>query len=238
LDRAAVATLVLSLGLSLGVAGTGCQGAGEGQVSGTLFLRGCPARDPTAPGTSDVPSPLPDYSLQPAYFYGEVQRSLQQGTSAPDPRGVDRMVIRLQRDSGRIERADALDLLVYDLDRYPQIQAAALARGEAGVPILPPDVDSTTAPLPGDPAASVRAELSLNITCWFPRVKPLLRGYINFSQLGRNLGEEVAGEFSVTIEDGRAIREQGTPMAIPDAAGALSGWFRFPLRAGPVVPNL
>lgn len=229
------ATLALGLGLTLGAAG--CAGTGEGEVNGTLFLRGCPDRDPTDPNSDDVPNPLPPYSLNPSYFYGEIQHSVEQGVSTADPRGVDRMHIRIQRDSGKGDKADGLDLLVYDLDRYPQIQAAALAAGQPGVPILPPDLDSTTAPLPGDPAASVRAALSLNITCWFPRVKPLLRGTINFSQLGRNLGDEVAGQFSVDIEDDRAIRQQGTPMAVPDAAGALTGWFRFPLRAGPLVPN-
>jgi hypothetical protein len=228
----------LAVGSALLSGLAGCQGAGEGQVDGTLFLRGCPPLDPTEPGSRDVPSPLPAFSLDPQYFYGEVMLSLKQGLSAQDPRGVDRMRIRLQRDSGKPDRANSLELLIYDLDRFPQIQDAAIARGERGAPIVPPDLDTTTAPLPPDPGASVRGSLSLNATCWFPSVKPLLRGYVYFSSLGRNLGEEVAGELSVTIEDERAAREQGSPPPAPDAAGSLTGWFRFPLRSGSVVPGL
>lgn len=218
------------------LAATGCEGAGEGAVDGTLFLRGCPAQDPTDSATLDVPNPLPSYSMGPRYFFGEVMRSIQQGwtESNRDPRGVDNMHIRLQRDSGKAERSDTFDLFIYDMDKYPAIEAAALARGEQGAPILPPDLDGNFVPLPGDPAASVRAAVNLNVTCWFPRVTPLLRGWVRFSSLGKDLDDEIAGEFSVTLEDARATRQ----MTPPDAAGALSGWFRFPLRSGPVVPGL
>lgn len=208
-------------------------------MSGTLFLRGCPPFDPTPQGSTMAPDPLPDYSLEPRYFYGEVIRSVRQGLSNPDPRGVDRMHIRLQHESGKPERADMIDFFIYDLGRFPDIQAAALARGEAGVPIVPPDVDDPKAPLPGDPAASVRASLSLNVSCYYPRVKPLLRGHIYFSSLKSELGEEVAGQFAVTLEDARAMREQGSGSPpVFDAAGVLTGWFRFPLRSGPVVFGL
>ncbi len=223
--------------LLLVTAVTACQGAGEGQISGTLFLRGCPDRDPTASGSKELPDPLPAFSLNPQYFFGDVIRSVQQGLSSPDPRGVDRLSIHLQRNSGTADRTDSFDLLLYDLDRFLDLQAAALARGERGMPIVPPNVDGAQAPLPGDPAASVRASISLNVTCWFPRVAPLLRGYVYFSAIGRNLGEEVAGELHVTVEDARATREQGAG-AIPDAAGELSGWFRFPLRSGSLVTGL
>lgn len=230
--RTKTASWLLGIGCLL----VGCGGAGEGQISGTLFMRGCPPRDPTPEGSSEVPTPLPPFSLEPRYFFGEVIRSLKQGLSNTDPRGIDRLRIRLQSDSGKIERSDTFEMLVYDLDRFPQVQAAALARGERGVPIVPPALDDPQAPLPSDPAASVRASIALNVTCWFPRVKPLLRGYVYFSALGRTLGEEVSGELAVTVEDARATREQGDPPPVPDAAGELHGWFRFPLASSPVIP--
>lgn len=213
-----------------------CEGAGEGQLSGRLFLRGCPLYDPTTPGSAEVPNPIPEYSLDPQYFFGEHQWSVMSGFTSADPRGIDRLRIRLQHSSGKPDRADTFDLLVYDLARYSSLQDAALARGEPGMPIVPPDIDGASVPLPGDPAATVRSELSLNISCWFPHVKPMLRGYVKFTELGEELGETVAGEFAVTVEDARATREQGSPAPAPDAAGELSGWFRFPLRAGPLVP--
>lgn len=228
--------LLLGLALALGSALAGCSGQGEGQISGTLFLRGCPAQDPTPAGSLEVPSPLPSFSLDPQYFFGELQYSVLMGFITADPRGVDRLRVRLQRTSAAPDRADTFDLIVYDLDRYLSLQDAAVARGEPGMPIVPPDVDGASVPLPGDPAATVRAGLSLNITCWFPRVQPMLRGHVKFTALGRKVGEEVAGEVSVTVEDARAIREQGGTPTVPDTAGQLSGSFRFPLRAGPLVP--
>jgi hypothetical protein len=228
--------LLLGLALALGGALSGCAGAGEGQLSGTLFLRDCPPLDPTPAGSLEVPNPLPSFSLDPQYFYGELQYSVLMGFQTADPRGVDRLRVRLQRNAGRPDRADIFDLIVYDLERYMSRQEAALARGEPGMPIVPPDIDGASVPLPGDPAATVRGALSLNITCWFPRVQPMLRGHVRFTSLGRKLGEEVAGEVSVTVEDARAMREQGGATVIPDTAGQLTGSFRFPLRAGPLVP--
>lgn len=228
--------LLLGLALALGSALSGCEGAGEGQLSGTLFLRGCPPLDPTPAGSFDVPNPLPAFSLDPQYFFGELQFAYLMGFQTADPRGVDRLRVRLQRNSAHPDRADTFDLIVYDLDRYMGLQDAAIARGEPGMPIVPPDIDGASVPLPGDPAATVRGALSLNITCWFPRVQPMLRGHVKFTSLGRKVGEEVAGEVSVTIEDARATREQGGTPTVPDTAGQLSGSFRFPLRAGPLVP--
>ena len=63
---------------------------------------------------------------------------------------------------------------------------------------------------------------------------PQLRGYVYFSKLGNKLGDEIAGEFAVTVEDLRARREEGQTVALsPDVAGQLSGYFSFPLRTGP-----
>ncbi len=216
----------------------GCEGSGQGQVSGTLFLRGCSSLDPTMPGSSDVPNPLPPYSFDPQYFFAEVEQAIQPGLGSTDPRTVSTMNIRLQRTSGTPDAADYLDLLVYDIDRFPSIQAAALAQGQQGVPITPPDLSGMSVPLPGDPAATVRASLSLNVTCVYPEVAPLLHGYIHFTSFGTNLGDQIAAEFSVTIEDARAAREQGNPPPAPDAAGALTGWFSFPLAAGPLEPDI
>jgi hypothetical protein len=76
----------------------------------------------------------------------------------------------------------------------------------------------------------------MNNTCWFPVVAPTLRGYVKFTSISQNLGDEIAAELNVTVEDARATREQGNPPPAPDVAGQLSGSFRFPLRAGPLVP--
>lgn len=214
----------------------GCEGAGEGALDGTLFMRGCPTLDPTPAGSQAVPSPLPAFSLAPRYFFGEVAWSIQQGFSTADPRGVSMLRMRMQPYSGTPDHADEFELLIYDLENYQTRQDQAVARGEPGMPIVPPPVDSNNAPLPPDPASSVRASLSMNVTCWFPRVAPSLRGYVNFSSLGMNLGDEIAGQVSVTLEDSRATREQGDPPPAPDVAGQLTGWFRFPLRDGPLVP--
>jgi len=94
-------------------------------------------------------------------------------------------------------------------------------------------VSTMTAPLPDNPSETVRADVALNGTCQFSRVEPLLRGYIRFSALGRNVGEEIAAELRVTVEDGRAAREQGSsPPPRPDVAGELAGSFRFLISRG------
>lgn len=225
----------LLLALPSAVCGTllsGCVGEGEGQLGGTLFLRGCHRYDPM-PDSPGLPTPLPNYNLAPTVFLGEIHHYNRVGFISPDPRTFERMVIRLQRTAAPQDRVDGLMLMIPDLDQVFAIQEAALARGEPGVPVVPPDVEGDTAPLPGDPAQSVRASLYVRGSCRYPLVSPTLRGHVRFSAIARDLGEETAAEFQLTIEDARAIREQGSPPPSPDAAGALQGSFRFPLRAGP-----
>ena len=213
---------------------TGCAGEGVGQLSGTLFVRGCEELDPTTPGGHDVPSPLPSYSMDPTYFYAELQLASRLAPSI-DPPGVNRMRLRMQTSSPKIERADAFELFIYDLDGLAARQASAMARGLAGMPIIPPPLNITPMPPRPDPASTVRASLVFNGSCTYPLVAPLLRGFVHFTEIGRNPGDILAGDFSVTIEDQRALREQGSPAASPDVAGALSGSFRFPIRTGPAV---
>ncbi len=224
--------LALPLLLSVGMGGlAGCEGRGEGQIDGRLFLRHCPVQDPLAPDAAGLPSPLPEFSLDPQYFLVDVMFA-QKPSWFPDPRAVDSMFIRLQRTSHKPDRTDVFTLSVHDIDGILAVQEQALARGEPGVPILPPMVSTGAAPLPPDPAQSVRADIALNGSCQFSTAEPLLRGHIRFSSLGRNIGEEIAGELKVSVEDGRAIREQGSPPPSPDAAGELSGWFRFNISRG------
>ena len=224
----AAAVLFFAVGLSGQI---GCEGRGEGQVSGNLFLRHCPDQDPLPDDSQAVPSPLPGFTLDPAYFFADVQFAQKPGWY-PDPRAVDSMFIRLQRTSHKPDRTDVFTLSVHDIDGILAVQEQALARGEPGVPIIPPMVSTSAAPLPPDPAASVRADIALNGSCQFSTAEPLMRGYIRFSSLGREVGEEIAAELKVTIEDGRAIREQGSPPPSPDAAGELAGWFRFNISRG------
>ncbi len=225
---AALALLLMSLG------SLGCEGQGEGQISGTLFLRDCPVQDPTysaVRSSTVVPSPLPDFALDPHYFFADVQFAQRPGWY-PDPRAVDSMFIRLQRSSHKPDRTDVFQLSVHDIDGILAVQDAALSRGEPGVPIVPPLVSTMQAPLPDNPAEAVRADIALNGSCQFSRVEPLLRGYIRFHALGRNVGEEISAELRVTVEDGRAMREQGSPPPSPDVAGQLAGSFRFFISRG------
>lgn len=224
------ATLALLLSASVGVIG-GCEGRGEGELNGRLFLRHCADQDPLPADSAAVPSPLPEFSLAPQYFFADVMFAQKPGWF-PDPRAVDSMFIRLQRTSHKPDRTDVFTLSVHDIDNILAVQEQALARGEPGVPIIPPMVSTEAAPLPLDPAQSVRADIALNGSCQFSTAEPLMRGYIRFSSLGRNVGEEIAAEFRVTVEDGRAIREQGSPPPSPDAAGELAGWFRFNISRG------
>lgn len=224
--------LVALSGAVWGLSLSGCVGDGEGQVSGTLFLRGCHRFDPQ-PESAGLPSPLPSYNLAPTEFLGEIHHGLHVGFISPDPRTFERMVIRLQRTAAPMDRSDGLMLMIPDLDQAWAVQEAALARGEPGIPIVPPDIDGASVPLPGDPAQRVAASLYVRGSCRYPLVSPTLRGHIRFSAIARDLGEETAAEFKLTIEDARAIREQGSPPPSPDAAGELQGSFRFPLAAGP-----
>ncbi len=221
--------------LSLSLLAAGCEGQGEGQISGRLFLRDCPDQDPTYNSTRSstvVPSPLPEFVLDPKYFFVDVQFAQRPGWF-PNPGAVDSMFIRLQRSSHKPDRTDLFQLSVHDIDGVLAAQEQALARGEPGVPIIPPMVSTMNAPLPDNPSETVRADVALNGTCQFSRVEPLLRGYIRFSALGRNVGEEIAAELRVTVEDGRAAREQGSnPPPRPDVAGELAGSFRFFISRG------
>lgn len=208
-----------------------CEGGGDGQVSGTLFLRGCPWLDAGDHSPTELPSPLPAFTLNPQFFYAEVVWGVKTGLH-PDPRTVDRLQLRLQRGSNKQDRSDGFELLVHDLNKLEQLQLDSIQKGLHGVPIVPPPIAQVSVPLPASPDSEVRAGLVVNNTCRYPRAEPSLRGYVRFSEYGRRVGETVAGEFDVTIEDQRAIREQGNPPANPDVAGALHGWFRIPIRSG------
>lgn len=215
-----------------------CEGDGEGQLSGSLFLRGCPALDPTRHGDvsgSELPSPLPDFSLSPQNFYVEIITGVRTGLRA-DPRTPDRLLLRMQRGSNKLERADGFELLVHDISQLEMLQAKALADGKAGAPIVPPPLDMPTVMLPGDPDATVRAGLLLNNSCRHPLAQPSLRGTVRFSEIGRTVGEHVAGEVDVTVEDLRAMREQAGARVVPDVVGSLRGWFRIPIQSGPASP--
>lgn len=231
-------TLTRSLLVVAVAFGAACGPQGEGALDGTFFLRGCPDRDPTQSATA-VPSPLPPFSLAPTFFVAERWDRIEDSPFTPsDPRRIAVMQIRLQRTSHKPYFTDYLQLQIGNLDTLAQVQDAALARGEPGVPIVPPALSGNSVPLPGDPEPNVRASLSLNATCWFPRVAPLVRGHVRFSAFGRKPGEELAGTLSLSLWDARAEREQGPQTPLVDVAGQLSGYFRFVVEDGPTVPNL
>ncbi len=228
---AALATAGLGGLLLLGFAGCD-EGQGTGQVSGTLFARGCRNLDPTDRGSRDVPNPLPSYSLDPQYFYAEVER-FDRRSPSDDPPGITRVRLRLQRTSHKIDRTDGFELFIYDVDGLMARQQERLSRGEPGMPIIPPAFDQPEVPLPGAPEQTVRAALEINGSCPYPTVAPLPRGYVRFTEIGSHPGDFLAGEFAVTLEDLRAQREQGTATPIIDVGGQLSGNFRFAIRTGP-----
>lgn len=209
-----------------------CEGRGDGELSGTLFLRGCPSLDPTNRSATDVPSPLPTFRLEPQAFFAEVVWGIRTGLN-PDRRTVNRLQVRMQRSSNKLDRSDGFELLVHDLGKLEQLQRDSLQAGLPGIPIVPPALDQAMAPLPPAPDAAVRAGLVLNHSCRHPIAQPSLRGFVRFSEFGREVGDMLAGEVDVSVEDLRAEREQGSPSAVPNVAGALRGWFRIPIQSGP-----
>jgi hypothetical protein len=211
-----------------------CEGGGDGQLSGTLFVRGCPSLDPTGQSATDVPSPIPDFRLDPHAFFAEVVWGIRTGYTQ-DRRSGDRLQIRMQRSSNKLDRSDGLELLVHDLRKLQSLQDDSLRAGLPGIPVIPPALDQSMSPLPPSPDAAVRAGLVLNHSCRYPLTQPSLRGFIRFTEFGHVVGETLAGEFDVSVEDLRAKREQGDPPTAPNVAGAMHGWFRIPLRSGPAV---
>lgn len=212
----------------------GCSTEGSGLIEGTLFIRGCESQDPTPRGSTEVPSPLPAFTLDPKYFYAEIWHR-QDDAAHPVGESLDRLRVRLQRGSEKPERTDVFEVLVPDMNRALRDQEQAIARGERGFPILPPPVAGTSAPLPTDPYASARASLALRQDCKMPLVQPQFRGFIRLIEAGRERGEWVEAEVGLTIEDARATREQGGMPTFVDTAGALSGRFRVKIETGPAV---
>lgn len=198
--------------------GAGCEG-GTGQVTGTLFLRGCP--DQGTDQAAGMPSPLPAFDLRPTFFAAEPIWSLPDD---PMPRTVNRLVIRLQRSSQKPERTDALVMYLDDVTRLQ-------ARLGTAEPLTPPALDGPSVPLPAQGETRVLAGLTLAGTCPMTRVAPMLTGAVTFSALGMNPGDTVAGQLSVTVSDPRGARAGAAP-ADQDAAGAFAGWFRFPIGTG------
>lgn len=198
----------------------GCAGGGTGQVTGTLFLRGCPDQgtdDPTG-----MPTPLPAFDLSPSFFAAEPILAFLPDL---DPRGINRLLIRLQRSPNKAELTDVFTLYVDDV----KTQLTRLGAPQA---ITPPALGGTSVPLPTQGSTRVLGSLSLTGTCPVARAQPSLTGTVTFSALGRNAGDPVAGQFSVTVSDPRAARDS-VPAGDQDAAGAFAGSFQFPVQFGP-----
>jgi hypothetical protein len=210
--------------LLLGLAA--CEGGGEGQVEGRLFLRGCPAQGSTEPaGMPEVPA----FQLDPTYFVAE---PILSSRPDQDPRVLNRLLLRLQRSSHRPGLTDVFTVLLYDTDALQGKEGVAL-------PIVPPPIGSEQdpfVPLPTDTGPGARAGLRLDGTCPFARVTPTLRGSITFSELGLEAGQYMAATFSAVVEDLRGARS-GIAPADRAAAGELSGWFRFPIVRGRSVSS-
>lgn len=201
-------------------AAAGCTGGGTGEVTGTLFMRGCAGQGTTA--ATGMPSPLPAFNLLPTDFYAEP--ILPQPPDI-DPRGVATLTIRLQRSTDLPDNTDYFLLYVVDV---------VTLQGELGKPqpIIPPALSGTSAPLPTEGDPRVLASINLNGTCPYPLVAPQLTGTVTFGALGLNEGDILEADFSVTVSDPRGVRE-GVPAQDQDAAGAFSGSFRFPIAFGP-----
>lgn len=196
----------------------GCEGGGEGQVSGSLFLRGCPEQ-----GSAAAPAP---FALDPSYFAADTIRSATAGQSGSqlDERIPNRMELRLQRSSHRPELTDAFALYLTDVDAL---------RGRLGqpFPISAAPLSGAEAPLPAEAPPTVRAALWLRGTCPYANVQPQLRGTVTLRELGFEPGEWVDADFSVTADDDRGARLGAAP-ADRDAAGQLAGSVRLQIRRG------
>ena len=157
-----------------------------GQLSGTLFVRGCAPLDPTSPGSHDVPSPLPAYAMDPSFFFAELQLASRLELQSSDPPGVNRLRLRMQTSSPKIERADAFELFIYDLDATGR--PPGQRPGERPVRECRSARRRSTSPrCRRGPirASTVRASLVLNGSCDYPMVAPLLRGYVHFTEIGQ-----------------------------------------------------
>lgn len=214
--------MLASISLLLLLAGLGgCEGAGEGQLSGTLFLRGCEGQGSTEP--AGQPAGIPPFVLDPQFFAAEPSYSpLTLGV--PDMRGINKLAIRLQRSPHKPERTDGVTIYLYDVD-------ALMRRLGTPLPLTPPAVSGEEEPLPVGPPEGARVALNLFGSCPFARTQALLRGSITFTQLGYEVGDMIEASLSVVVEDARGLREQ-RPAADQDAAGQLAGWFRFPVQWG------
>lgn len=202
-----------------------CEGEGSGRLGGHLFLRGCPdsAEPPVAEANqpSGMPTPLPPFELQPTFFAAEPMLAVDPQL---DPRGVNRLQVRLQRGSLRPERTDVFLLYLVDVDHLPL---------GTPLPVTPPRLDEPVVPLPSQSQPLVRAALLLRGTCRYARVEPMLQGQVRINKLGLTTGDELDMEIlSLAVQDPRGKREGKAP-ADWDAAGDLSGWFQMRIQRGP-----
>jgi hypothetical protein len=209
-----------SRSLILPIAGllAACGPHGEGQVSGTLFLRGCPELEETG-------QPAP-FQLDPEYFAADTVRAAAAGASASDPdvRIPDRIEVRLQRSTHRIQLTDALVLYLTDV-------VALRDRLDRPFPIIAAPLAGDTVQLPTEGPPFARAALLLHGTCPFARVQPQLRGTLTLGELGFEPGEWVSAGFTLDVEDDRGARN-GVAPADRDAGGRLTGSFRMQITRG------
>lgn len=222
----AVPRALRAAALSVCAALAACEGQGEGQLEGALFVRGCPLQGSDDP--QGMPAPLPPFRLDPTFFSAEPLPSLPPTQNA-DRRNISRLAIRAQRDGSAAERTDGLLLYLTDIDAL---------RGAVGkpLPLLDPPLTDPGVPLPSAPRSGVKAALYLNGTCPFARAQAYLQGTVTFTQLGDNLGDAIAAQLDVTVTDPRSARA-AIPAADQDAAGALRGSLRLTVQSGPATFN-
>jgi hypothetical protein len=196
---------------SCALAGCGL-GDGTGDVSGTLYLRGCTHNydygSLAAPAT---------YDMHASYFVANPVNAL---ASSEPLHPVNKLSVRVQPSGNRADEADLLFVNVGD-----DADVAAML-GQ---------------PMTIGPATSVRATLALNQTCPDAEVQAELVGTMTWTSFGSGkatdgiqFGDRLAATFMFTVVDQRQISIGGlggVPLQ-PAAAGQISGSFDFIVRQG------
>ncbi len=193
-------------------------GGGEGSVTGSLSVPGCPAD-------------LSSFDLQPDFFAGIAVNSRGLGSGV---RGSNQLMIRIQKGGDLQEYSDSLTISVYDTAEVESYGGAPIK-----VELLRPPGSAPSVPYP-----LVRMSLTLRKSCGSGRVGPrdptqvvlhAVSGTITFAHIlhgdpdsADTNDKRIEGAFDVVLAD---------PRHGATSTGTLKGYFKFFYqRGGPAQP--